>query len=271
MWRAKRSRQFLNGVMQKVSRYPDYPQRPTKPFSLRSVMAPMVPPISLSPPSISADTMPPVVQVRSELRCAACLLSTPHLHRGVIYPEVWSLQQPTVQLATLQKLTARGCLIAGFILDLPWHLQDRSHSDAAWRVARVRAVNVRLTWRWLIRCRTAVSLRYGAFFCLECLRNVERPARNLPRRQCIACSEQTNHCRNRESLNVFVLFACHFFAPVDFPTISTTSSSDTRIRSPTIEKMRLAESTNTTPPASPKAAQRRTLLLSEPSTVTGNL
>lgn len=29
----------------------------------------------------SADTMPPVVQVRSELRCAVCLLSTPLLHR----------------------------------------------------------------------------------------------------------------------------------------------------------------------------------------------
>lgn len=43
-----------------------------------------------------------------------------HPHRGVIYPEVWSLQQPTVQLATLQKLTTRGCLIAGFILVLLW-------------------------------------------------------------------------------------------------------------------------------------------------------
>lgn len=53
-----------------------------------------------------------------------------HPHRGVIYPEVWSLQQPTVQLATLQKLTTRGCLIAGFILGLLWHLQDRSHPDA---------------------------------------------------------------------------------------------------------------------------------------------
>ncbi|WP_439895282.1 hypothetical protein ACTACV_10230 [Pseudomonas syringae] len=41
-------------------------------------------------------------------------------HRGVIYPEVRSLQQPTVQLATLQKLTTRGCLIAGFILVLLW-------------------------------------------------------------------------------------------------------------------------------------------------------
>ena len=175
--------------MQKASRYPGYPQRPTKPFSLRSVMAPMVPPISLSPPSISADTMPPVVQVRSELRCVACLLSTPHLHRGVIYPEVWSLQQPTVQLATLQKLTARGCLIAGFILDLLWHLQDRSHSDAAWRVARVRAVNVRLTWRWLIsRCLNWKS----------CCRSMN----NSNCRCCLNCCCNCRHCCARYSANV---------------------------------------------------------------------
>ena len=119
MWRAKRSRQFLNGVMQKVSRYPDYPQRPTKPFSLRSVMAPMVPPISLSPPSISADTMPPVVQGRSELRCAACLLSTPHLHRGVIYPEVWSqrLQKANqgIDLCTATRYWRRSRLAASSV------------------------------------------------------------------------------------------------------------------------------------------------------------
>jgi len=39
-------------------------------------------------------------------------------HRGVIWSEVRSLQQPAVQLAALQRLTARGCLIAGFILGL---------------------------------------------------------------------------------------------------------------------------------------------------------
>lgn len=48
-----------------------YPLRPSKPYSLRQDVAPVVPPINATTP---------VIQVRSEPRRAAFLLSTPHLH-----------------------------------------------------------------------------------------------------------------------------------------------------------------------------------------------